>query len=114
MSASRVSWRIDGLGAGLECGPLCAFAVSATENPGFIVRNWNGQTVPCVAVLCSRGPDQRSGPLDVAERFVRGNDFVECCNSIGPHRITPHIYNSEDDIERLLEVLQKSATLQHN
>lgn len=92
MSASRVSWRIEGNGAGLECGPLRAFAVSAVENPGLIVRNWNGQTVSCVAVLCSRGPEQRSESLEVADRFVRGTDFVECCNSIGPHRIVPHIY----------------------
>jgi hypothetical protein len=92
MSASPVAWRIEENGAHLDCGRLQAFAVSAAENLGLLVRNWDGQAVSLVAVLCSRGPQQRTEPLHVAERFVRGTDLVECCSPVGPHRITPHIY----------------------
>jgi hypothetical protein len=92
MSASPVAWRIEESGAQLNCGPLQAFAVSAAENPVLFVRNWNGQAVSMVAVLCSKGPQHRTERLHVAERFVRGTDLVECCSPVGPHRITPQIY----------------------
>jgi hypothetical protein len=101
MSASPVAWRIEEHGAHLDCGLLQAFAVSAAENPGLIARSWNGQAVPRFAVLCSHGPKQRSEALSVAERFVRKTDLVECCDPVGPHRITRHIYWRASFDERL-------------
>jgi selenocysteine lyase/cysteine desulfurase len=60
--------------------------------------------------LCLRS--ERPIPESLIESLAAERVFVSLRGT--SLRITPHIYNSEDDIERLLEVLQKSATLQHN
>jgi len=92
MHAGDVSWRPEEAGAHLKCGPLEALAGCDSDGLDLIVESWNGKPVGGIAVLCSGGPNERGGRLDVAERYVRGHDFIERCAPAGPHRITPSIY----------------------
>jgi hypothetical protein len=92
MGQPRVSWQMEGDGAHLRCGPLAALVGAGPDGLDLIIEAWNRQAVPGIAVLCSSGPDQSGGPLDIAERYIRGNDFIASCNAMGPHRIRPHLY----------------------
>lgn len=44
-------------------------------------------------------------PVDLAERLAQNNVFVSVRGSKSM-RITPHVYNTDDDVERLFEVLE--------
>jgi hypothetical protein len=92
MDEGDVSWRAEGAGAHLKCGPLEALAGCHADGLDLIVERWRGTPASRIAVLCSSGPNKRSGALEVAEQYVRGNDLIARCHAIGPHRITPHIY----------------------
>jgi hypothetical protein len=92
MSEQDVKWELIGPGATLKCGPLEAYARCDAEQLDLAVSKWNELPAPGFAVLCSRGPTELARELDVADRYVRGNDFVVNCLPTGQHRITPHIY----------------------
>jgi selenocysteine lyase/cysteine desulfurase len=77
------------------------------QNSGFVA--WP-EAMRAPHYLCLRS--QRPIPESLIESLAAERVFVSLRGT--SLRITPHVYNSEDDIERLLEVLQKSATLQHN
>jgi len=92
MIDSTARWNINGPAATLTCGPLEAIARCDDQGLDVIARKWAGQDIPGVSVLCSAGPTQCAGILDVAERYVRGNDFIATCRPAGEHRIAPQIY----------------------
>ncbi len=92
MSESEVSWKLSGPGATLKCGLLEAFARCDNEGLDLLVSKWRDQAIPGVSVLCSAGPAQCAGQLDIAERYVRGTDLVATCKPVGEYRIAPQIY----------------------
>jgi hypothetical protein len=57
-----------------------------------VVTKWAERPTPGISVLCSAGPVEAAGQLQVFERYVRGNDLVVSCLPAGPHQITPHVY----------------------
>src|SRR5207247_1779089 len=81
-----------GSGAMLKCGPLAAFARCDEQGLDFIVSKWGERAAPGFSVLCSAGPAESAGQLQVADRYIRGNDFVVSCQPAGQHCITPHLY----------------------
>jgi hypothetical protein len=89
---STVRWDLNGPGATLICGPLEAFARLDAQGLDVIASKWRGQAVPGISVLCSAGPTQIAGQLDVAERYVRGNDFIASCKPAGQQRLAPQVY----------------------
>jgi hypothetical protein len=92
MSESEVAWELSGPGATLKCGQLEAYARCDNEGLDLLVSKWRDQAIPGVSVLCSAGPAQCAGQLDVAERYVRGTDLVATCRPVGEYRIAPQIY----------------------
>src|SRR5262245_11142460 len=92
MSDQDVNWELSGPGATLKCGPLEAYARCDEHGLDVVVTKWAERPTPGISVLCSAGPCDSAGQLDVADRYTRGNDFVVSCLPGGPHRITPHIY----------------------
>jgi len=92
MNEAAVSWQIEGWGANLKCGPLEAYACSGADGMDLIVSRWNNRPAEGIAVLCSGGPGEGPGRFDVADRFIRGRDFVASCNAAGKDRVTPHVY----------------------
>lgn len=89
---SNVRWDLSGPGATLNCGPLEAFARIDDQGLDVIASKWRGKATPGVSVLCSAGPVQCAGQLDVVERYVRGNDLVASCKPAGEQRIAPQVY----------------------
>jgi hypothetical protein len=57
-----------------------------------IASQWGELPTPGISVLCSAGPAELAVQLDVADRYIRGQDFIVSGHAAGPHRITPHIY----------------------
>jgi hypothetical protein len=92
MTERDVAWELSGPGATLKCGPLEAYARCDAQGLDVVVTKWGERLTPGISVLCSVGPMESAGQLEVAERFVRGNDFVVSCLPAGQHRITPHVY----------------------
>ena len=92
MAESAVSWDLQAAGAMLQCGPLQAFARCDGQGLDVVAVNWGGRPTPGISVLCSIGPLQSGGLLDVAERYVRGSDFIASCRPAGNQRITPQAY----------------------
>jgi len=89
---STVRWDMNGPGAMLTCGPLEGIARCDDQGLDVIATKWRDQAIPGISVLCSAGPTQCAGLLDVAERYVRGRDFIASCRPAGQHRIAPQIY----------------------
>src|SRR5262245_40019604 len=92
MVDSAVSWRIDGPRAHLTCGPLEAIASCDSEGHDLIVTKWNCKPVADVAVLGSSGPNESAGSIEIAERYVRGSDFVASASQTGRNRIATQVY----------------------
>lgn len=92
MTYSTARWELNGPGATLSCGPLEAIARCDHQGLDVIATSWRGHKVPGISVLCSPGPAQCAGVLDVSERYVRGSDFIASCRPAGEHRIAPQIY----------------------
>jgi len=92
MSEQDVGWELSGPGAMLRCGPLEAFARCEADGLDLAVIKWADRLAPGLSVLCSAGPMESGGQLQVAETYVRGSDFVVSCLPSGRYRITPHLY----------------------
>lgn len=92
MSEQDVKWELSGPGATLKCGPLEAYARCDAHGLDVVVTKWAERPTPGISVLCSAGPVESAGQLEVADRYVRGNDLVVSCLPSGPHQITPHVY----------------------
>jgi len=92
MSEQDVKWELSGPGANLKCGLLEAYARCDEHGMDVIVTKWNERPTPGISVLCSAGPVESAGQLEVSDRYIRGRDFVVSCLPAGQHRITPHVY----------------------
>jgi hypothetical protein len=101
MNPQDVHWELNGPGATLKCGPLEAFARCDEQGLDLILSKWGDRATPGFSVLCSAGPVELTGQIHVAERYIRGNDFVVSCQPTGQHRITPHLYWRAAFIESL-------------
>jgi len=89
---STVSWDLNGPGAILKCGPLEAYVRCEEQGLDLIATQWGELAIAGIAVLTSAGPTECAGLLNVAERYVRGADFIANCQPAGAHRIAPQIY----------------------
>ena len=92
MVEPAVRWRLEGALARLTCGPLEAVASCNERGHDFVVTRWNGKPVSDVAVLGSAGPKEASASITIAERYLRGADFVAICNPSGKFRIATQVY----------------------
>jgi len=101
MKQQDVRWELNGPGATLKCGDLEAFARCDEQGLDLILSKWADRPTPGFSVLCSAGPVELAGQIQVSERYIRGNDFVVSCQPTGQHRITPHLYWRAAFIESL-------------
>jgi hypothetical protein len=92
MNEQDVKWELSGPGAALKCGPLEAYARCDAHGLDLIALKWGEQILRGFSVLCSAGPVESAGQLDISDRYLRESDFVVSCQAAGQHRITPHIY----------------------
>jgi len=92
MNEQDVKWELSGPGATLTCGPLEAYARCDAHGLDLLITKWAQRSMPGISVLCSAGPMESAGQLEISDRYTRGHDFVVSCLPAGQHRITPHIY----------------------
>src|SRR5205814_10031359 len=90
---SQASWAVENRGAYLKCGPLEGYAGCTADGLNFTVEKWNGRPLQGACIFMNAGlPRKEPEPFEVAELYIRGNDFIGNYSYGGAQRIAPQVY----------------------
>jgi hypothetical protein len=92
MSASAVTWQLEGDAACLSCGPLRARVELDGLGTRLVVSTWRGELSDAFGALITAGPGPRPKVLTVAERYIRGHDYVASYAATSDYPVVPHFY----------------------
>jgi hypothetical protein len=92
MAAQATRWQLEGDAASLSCGPLTGRVDADGRGVRFTVATWQGELSDAFGVLISAGPGPRPAVIEVAERYVRGQDFVATYAESAEFPVAPHFY----------------------
>ena len=85
-------WQLDGEVARLACGPLAGCVEADSRGVRFTVATWQGELSDAFGVLITAGPGPRPAALHVAERYVRGWDYVVSYARTAEYHFAPQFY----------------------
>lgn len=86
------SWKIEGHGAHLRCGPLEAYAGCGPGGTVILPSKWHSTAITTIGILESDERMECSQLSEFADLYVRGADLVADFAPAGPDRIAPQIY----------------------